>query len=208
MGFERYIDESSPRTVTAGIRESSSRKGDPLRKIFSTSSSPDWRRSVDRRKQISRWRIVGIGSRLSRDDEIGLQLVATLAEEASFADRCSLLEDADMATVTLNLMEQGGPVILVDAADMGIPPGEFRYFDEGSAKLVLHADSVSTHGLGLSDSLGIARCLGFDAPAKIFAAQPFDLSPRPGLTPEMQGCFTKLLDALRSEALKTADEPS
>ena len=154
------------------------------------------------------WRIVGIGSRMSRDDAIGLRLVAALSEEERFSDRCTLLEDADMATVTLNLLEHGGPVILVDAADMGIDPGEFRLLDDSAAKLTCHADSVSTHGLGLSDSLGIARALGFDAPVKIFATQPFDLSPTPGLTPEMSRRFPGLLEALRKAAADTSIGPS
>jgi hydrogenase maturation protease len=156
---------------------------------------------------LTAWRIIGIGSRMSRDDAIGLRLVSALAREAGFRDRCTLLEDADMATVTLDLMDRGGPVVLVDAADMGLPPGAYRFFDDRAAKLTLRADSVSTHGLGLADSLGIARALGFSAPAKIFAAQPFDLSPAFGLSDAMNHRFSTLLDALRIAVSSTASAP-
>jgi hydrogenase maturation protease len=89
------------------------------------------------------------------------------------------------------------PVIFVDAADMGLDTGEYRFFFDEAASVTLKTDSVSTHGLGLADGLEIARALGFDRPAAIFGIQPFDLSPRPGLTPEMKDRFPSLMTALR-----------
>jgi hydrogenase maturation protease len=142
--------------------------------------------------------VVGLGSRMGRDDGIGLSLVSDLAaDDEALGERCVLLEGADMATLALFLMEQASPVILVDAADMGMAPGAYRLFDEQEARLILRSDSVSTHGFGLAEGLGIARALGFEAPVRIFGAQPFDLSFEPGLTDEMAAQYPELLSALR-----------
>jgi hydrogenase maturation protease len=145
----------------------------------------------------SEWQIVGLGTYLGHDDVIGLALVQELSREMAFAERCVLLESADAATVASSLLEWQRPVILVDAADMGLAPGEYRSFSDRDASVILKTSSVSTHGLGLAEGLELARTLGFDRPAGIFGIQPFDLSPGQGLTPEMTSRFPLLLAALR-----------
>ena len=130
--------------------------------------------------------VIGIGSRLSRDDAVGLVLLERLLEQGELAeDDAMMLEDADAATVAATLLELRRPVILVDCADMGEPAGAHRIFDETDAALKLRADAASTHGLGLADGLALARALGFDQPVTVFAIQPFDLSPGADLTPEL-----------------------
>jgi hydrogenase maturation protease len=146
----------------------------------------------------SDWQVVGLGAYLSGDDEIGLALVQSLSQEAEFAGRCIIMESADAATVASSLIEWCRPLILVDAADMNLPPGEFRFFVDRDASLILKNSSVSTHGLGLAEGLALARTLGFDRPVYIFGVQPFDLSPRQGLTPEMSARFCALLVALKN----------
>jgi hydrogenase maturation protease len=142
-------------------------------------------------------RVVGLGTRLGRDDEVGLALVEALARDPNLETRCELLEGADAAVVAAFLIERRAPVILVDAAEMGIPPGEHRLFAEHEAEMVLKSGAVSTHGLGLAEGLALARALGSDQPVQIFGVQPFDLSPGSGLTPEMGAMLPKLLAALR-----------
>lgn len=140
---------------------------------------------------------MGLGSSLGRDDAIGLALVRALSGEAPFEARCVLLESADAATVASLLLEWQRPVVFVDAADMDIPPGEYRFFPDKDASILLKTSSVSTHGLGLAEGLELARTLGFEQPVRVFGVQPFDLSPGQELTPEMVSRFPLLLDALR-----------
>lgn len=56
--------------------------------------------------------------------------------------------------------------------------------------------ALSTHGLGLIDALRIARELGCEQHVHFFGVQPFDLTPRRGLSVRMQACFADLLEAL------------
>lgn len=144
------------------------------------------------------WRIVGLGSYLNSDDEIGLDLVQELSRDAFWTERCLLWEGADAATVALSLIEWRGPVLLVDAADMAVAPGEHRCFSDREASVMLKASLVSTHGLGLAEGLQLARTLGFHQPVYVFGVQPFDLSPRAGLTPEMAARFSALFAALKT----------
>jgi hydrogenase maturation protease len=143
------------------------------------------------------WQVVGLGSSLGSDDGIGLALVQALSGDAIFAARCVFLESADAATIASSLIEWGAPVILVDAANMALSPGQYRLFEDSEASAILKTSSVSTHGLGLAEGLELARTLGFGKSVYIFGIQPFDLSPGQGLTPEMTARFPSLLSALR-----------
>lgn len=144
------------------------------------------------------WLIVGIGTPASSDDEVGLALVRALSREARYNGRCRILDYPDAATVAFSLLEWRKPVILVDAADMDLAAGEYRFFADTDASMILKNSSVSTHGLGLAEGLKLARTLGFDLPIRIFGVQPFDLSPKQGLTREMSERFPSLLDALKT----------
>jgi hydrogenase maturation protease len=146
----------------------------------------------------SDWLIVGLGSYLGSDDAIGLALVEALSRDAELAASCLLLENADAALIAASLLEWGRNVFLVDAADMDLAPGEYRVFSDRDVCMILKTSSVSTHGLGLAEGLELARTLGFDRSVCILGIQPFDLSPRQGLTPEMIARFPSLLSALRA----------
>jgi len=146
----------------------------------------------------SDWLVVGVGTPAGSDDEVGLALVRALSREARYNGRCRILEYPDAATVASSLLEWQQPVILVDAADMDLSAGEHRFFADTDASMILKDSSVSTHGLGLAEGLELARTLGFDRPIRIFGVQPFDLSPKQGLTREMSERFPSLLDALKT----------
>jgi|LSQX01.2.fsa_nt_gb hydrogenase maturation protease len=144
-------------------------------------------------------RIVGLGTRHSGDDEIGLALVSALSREPAFLSRCVLMECADAATIALALLEWNRPVVLVDAADMRLAPGECRCFSDREASVLIRTSSVSTHGLGLAEGLEIARALDYAHPVRIFGVQPFDLSPGRGLSSDMEARFPLLLAELGRE---------
>lgn len=148
------------------------------------------------------WLIAGAGTPAAGDDEIGLALVRALSQDEARAASCRLLESADAALVAAALLEWQRPVLLVDAADMGLAPGSYRFFPEHHAAIALKTSSISTHGLSLPDGLELARTLGFDLPVHVFGVQPFDVSPRRGLTPELTARFPRLLEALKEACIQ------
>ena len=146
----------------------------------------------------SDWVVVGVGTPAGSDDQIGLALVRSLSCETGYAGRCVVLECADAAMVASSLLEWKRPVVLVDAADMDLAPGEYRFFPDSKAVMTLKTSSVSTHGLGLAEGLEIARSLGYNRPIRIFGVQPFDVSPKQELSREMVEIFPSLLAALKN----------
>lgn len=147
--------------------------------------------------------LAGVGSRFSRDDEIGLRLVEAIAGRGSTtAVECRLWEDADALSLANELLELDRDVVIVDCADMGLAGGSWRLFADDAVRLRIRADPLSTHGLGLAEALSIARSLGFKPCIRIFGVQPFDLSPGPGLSARMQDAFPDLLAALMGTVLR------
>ncbi|MBF0461715.1 MAG: hydrogenase maturation protease [Magnetococcales bacterium] len=141
--------------------------------------------------------VVGIGSRYARDDAVGLALVEALPTVFSGCAVVTLLwENADALTLAHDLLELPGPVLIVDCADMGLAGGAWRFFAMQDVSLHPHQSTVSTHGVGMAEALAIAQALGFGHPVHLFGVQPFDLSPCPDLTPEMQECLPVLQEAL------------
>lgn len=137
--------------------------------------------------------VIGVGTRLGRDDAIGLVLVERLLSAGAVeASDALVLEGADAATVAATLLEVERDILVVDCADMGAPPGTVRVFDDTEAKLALRDDGTSTHGFGLAEGLALARALGFGFRVRVLAVQPFDLSPGRSLSDEMRAVLDSL----------------
>lgn len=124
--------------------------------------------------------LVGIGSRASGDDAVGLVLVEQQRETPEVG--VEIWEDRDALDVAGALVELGErdgqvSVVLVDCAEMGLAPGSWRAFDLNDAALAERAGGSSVHGVGLADGLALARALGFENPVRIFAVQPFAVDP-------------------------------
>lgn len=143
------------------------------------------------------WTVVGVGSRAARDDAVGIKLVEDVGSLlGGTPDQFLLWEDADALTLVQNLLDLEEPVVVVDAASMGLPAGSWRWVTDQEVRLQNNLGTVSTHGLGLGEALGIARDLGHAHPIYLFLVQPFDLSPQMGLTPEMEAVYPSIVRGL------------
>jgi hydrogenase maturation protease len=140
--------------------------------------------------------VAGIGNRWRTDDAVGLHLVEAVSKRGVERARYRLWEDADALTLTQELLDAPGPVLIVDCAQMGLAPGEWRVLDADAVRLRPYGGSTSTHGLGLAQALGIARGLGCEGPIAVFAVQPFDVGCGAGLSAGLEARFGALRKAL------------
>ena len=141
--------------------------------------------------------VIGLGSELAGDDAIGLTLVSQL-EERLRGEPVEFLRwpDADALSIAHDLLSLGRPALLVDCADMGLPPGGHRLFAPDEVKLEVKDSPVSVHGVGIAEALALASALGFRGPLRFFGVQPFDLSYGAPLSAAMQARVDDLLEAL------------
>lgn len=100
----------------------------------------------------------------------------------------------------LNLLEGRARVILVDAAEMGLAPGEFRRFTADQVTLTGSAQRLSLHRAGVADALALARTLNIALPDIVFyGVQPASIEWRASLSPAVQDAVPRVIDAILDE---------
>jgi hydrogenase maturation protease len=101
----------------------------------------------------------------------------------------------------VNLMEGWPRVILVDAADVGRPPGQFVRFTLDEARLLGHDRHLSVHAAGLRDALLLSQALKtLPSEVIIFGMQPAQFEWDSDLSPEVEAMLPKLIAAVLAEA--------
>ena len=161
--------------------------------------------------------VVGLGSELSGDDAVGLVLVealgARLSVEEARSVTCVCWPDVDALTIAHELLELRGDVLIVDCAEMGLPPASARLFERDQVRLGVKERRASVHGVGLAEGLELAARLGRRGPVRLFAVQPFRVGPGAPLSSEMEERLPALADALeeavrsRMDAARPGPEP-
>jgi hydrogenase maturation protease len=101
--------------------------------------------------------IVGCGNLLRGDDGVGLVIARALRPRLKSA--ATVCEHRGDGMTLLDLWEGAGAVILVDAAEGGVPAGDFARFDAVAAPLPTNLWSCSTHTFGIAEAVELARAL-------------------------------------------------
>jgi hydrogenase maturation protease len=144
---------------------------------------------------------VGCGNPDAGDDAAGLVAV----------DRARPLVPFDVEVVTaptalhvLDLLDDTETVLLVDAmrtAGAARSPGEVVRADtEGGGLPVTLRSSLSSHGLGLAEAVGLAAALG-PVPRVVFLGiEVGDVTAGNGLSPAVEAAMPSLVEAIVHEA--------
>jgi hydrogenase maturation protease len=128
--------------------------------------------------------ILALGNPLLGDDGIGAAVLAALP--APPAD--VVLLDGGTPGLDLVLRLQGhARVIILDAADMGEPPGTWRWLTPDDLRGLDPLLRGNLHSAGLAEALRLGEALGILPPEiRILAIQPAELGWSPGLSPEVE----------------------
>jgi hydrogenase maturation protease len=103
-------------------------------------------------------RIIGLGNVMRGDDAAGLLAARRLRQVVD--DRVGVIE-AEMAGVDLvELMKGARLAILIDAARSGQRPGTVHRLDASAGPVGVGMFPSSSHALGISEALELARVMG------------------------------------------------
>ncbi|MFA5117574.1 MAG: hydrogenase maturation protease [Candidatus Omnitrophota bacterium] len=125
--------------------------------------------------------VIGLGNTLRRDDGIGILVLESLL--ALYKRRHIDYLDFGTASFDLLFKLQGyDEVLLIDAIDAGLAPGELSIFDLSRMRADKLQGAISSHELNLKSIFELAR--KFKVKAKIYIAgiQARDVSHGEGLT--------------------------
>jgi hydrogenase maturation protease len=147
--------------------------------------------------------VVGLGNPLRGDDGIGPRAIQMLVTEA-LPEGVEVVEGGTQGLGLVSLMEGWRRVILVDAANVGQPPGRFVRFTPQEARLLGSDQSLSVHNAGLRDALLLAETLELlPDEIVIYGMQPSNLDWDDDLSPQVKAAMPALVRALLDE-LKSA----
>lgn len=129
--------------------------------------------------------LLGLGNPLGRDDAVGLRVAEALQGSEWLAIPAEALENA------LGRVEREKPekIVIVDAAEMGLPPGSIRCLPLSYPEKMLG----STHGLPLSFLLSLLKV----KEVMVIGIQPKEYGIGEGLSPEVAEAAQRLVRLLR-----------
>ena len=143
--------------------------------------------------------ILGLGNPLLGDEGIGVRAVEEL-KGLDLPDGVTVVEGGTAGLGLIGLMERYQQVIIVDAADMGHPPGRVVRFTPLEVQFKTAEAPLSLHQIGLGEVLALAEALEV-APAElvIIGIQPSRVEVGAGLSPEVEGAIPQIIRIILDE---------
>ena len=139
--------------------------------------------------------LLGLGNVLWADEGFGVRCIEALDAQFVFPEQVRLVDGGTRGIALLAEMEGADRVLLFDAVDFGLPPGELALIGEGEIPRFISAGKLSLHQTGFQDVLAYAQITGAMPPdLQLIGIQPVVLDDYGGdLSP---GVRAKLPDAM------------
>jgi hydrogenase maturation protease len=128
--------------------------------------------------------ILGIGNTLLQDDGVGVAVTESLRQETGSLEDVRYIDGGTLGLSLLPDIEDAESLIVVDAAELGAPPGTIAVFRNEQMDRQLSGRKSTVHELALSDLLDAAAMSGCQPSRRILVAiQPacteWGLEPTP-----------------------------
>ncbi len=143
--------------------------------------------------------VIGLGNPLRGDDAVGVRIIEEL-EKLELPDGVMVVEGGMAGLGLIGLMEGYQRVIVVDAADMGHPPGRVVKFTPSEVQLKTTESALSPHEIGLWEALALAKTLEVTpAEVVIIGIQPSRLGEGAELSPEVERAIPQAVRTILDE---------
>jgi hydrogenase maturation protease len=147
--------------------------------------------------------IIGVGNSSMADDGIGLRIVEHIIQNGLNRG----FESIDIADEGMRLLfyleKETERIVLIDAVDLGLPPGEYRLFKPEDVESMKDVKRLTTHEGDVLRIIQLARSLGYPVPPiTILGIQPGSLDPEMELSPALQKQFDTYLQVALEEVGK------
>jgi hydrogenase maturation protease len=142
--------------------------------------------------------VIGLGNPLRRDDGCGLEVARRLRERAPVEESVLAWDGEPLAL--LDRWGDSSDVVLVDATASCGTPGTIRRFDAIRRILPPNLFALSSHAVGLGETIETARALGrLPASLVVYGIEGEDFGYGEGLTPEVARSASQVVDRLTVE---------
>lgn len=104
--------------------------------------------------------VLGLGNVLYADEGIGVHVAEWLHRHHEFPDNVTIVDAGTRGLRLLPLVEEAERLLLIDAVDFGLPPGEVCVRVNGHIPAYLSGQKVSAHQNSMSEVLALAEFRG------------------------------------------------
>jgi hydrogenase maturation protease len=140
--------------------------------------------------------VIGIGNLLLGDEGAGIHAIRALRERYSFPEGLKLIDGGTMGLDLLPYVEGLDKLLIVDAANLGEPPGTIRLMEGDNVRRFLDT-KFSVHQIGLPDMLFAAELQDILPPEVcIVGIQPAVIETGLEMSEALTRSFGALLDAI------------
>jgi len=143
--------------------------------------------------------VIGVGNPDRGDDGVGHRVVSHLESRVASGVRLFTATGADPATL-IEAWQGADTVILVDAMVSEAPPGTVERFDAGTGPLPESVRLVSTHAMGATAAIEMARALGrLPSRFAVYGVEANSFGFGEGLGPEAEEAATIATEMILEE---------
>jgi len=134
--------------------------------------------------------ILGIGNLLWADEGFGVRAAEALYAGWALPDHVEVVDGGTQGLALLPIVQSASHLLILDAIDAGLTPGELAVFEDDAVPAYLTAKKMSLHQTGFSEVLALAE-LSDQGPAQLalVGVQPVQLEDYGG----------SLTDAVRAQ---------
>ena len=101
--------------------------------------------------------ILGVGNTLLADEGVGVHMLDYLRGNTSWAEQYTLVDGGTLSFTLAPLLEQAGRLVVIDAAQLGAPPGSVQVFEGADMDEFAARPGRSVHEVSLGDLLAITH---------------------------------------------------
>jgi len=150
---------------------------------------------------------MGVGNTLLKDDGIGIHVTAALKASQEHRVDCKIIDGGTIGLSLLPEIEDADAVIIVDASEIGEPPGAIRIFRNTEIDQQLSGKKRTVHEVALADLFSAAAIRG-QCPAEraLIAIQPASTDWGLKPTPEVEAAIPRACAAINNITGRWRDE--
>jgi hydrogenase maturation protease len=153
--------------------------------------------------------ILGLGNPLRSDDGIGIAVVEALRESCALPDAITIMDAGTSDLEALLFMQGYHRAFLIDAADLGGEPGDWRCIPihniSSIPEVLTHYGSF--HHAGLKDAIALGQALEIlPKEIYIYAVQPQDLQLSIGLSQSNSTATQEIIEDLLNRLVRSREQ--